>query len=164
MAMIDDSKKTEYFKRVFEVIDGLWFVKVEEDTDFDHALEIDRRVWEIVPKIQARKLRELLELGDDGLKSLAAALEVKAELDEAECEIELDGDRSLTVRIKKCPWLALMQKSGREHLAGRVGKVICGTEYPVWMREFGVQGSFELKQLLCDGDECCRMEFVVEDG
>ena len=162
MSPIDDSNRAKYFKRCYESIDGLWFMKIEEKDGFDHALEIDRRVWEIAPKIQVRALRELLGLRGDGLPALADALRAKAELDNADVEIELDGDKSLRVIVRDCLWFRLMQKSKRDHLAGRVGEVICGTEYPVWQREFKITGTFNLKSQLCGGAECCVMEFRSE--
>ena len=158
MARIDDALKAEYFKRVFESIDGLWFMKLEEEEGFDRALEIDTRVWGVVPKIQARALRSLLGMEGGGLEALREALETKFELEDYSAELELGG-AALTVKVKKCPWHNLMLKSGREHLAGRVGEAICGAEYPVWMKEFGVEGSFEMGTLLCAGADCCAMRF-----
>ena len=162
MSDINDSIRAKFFKRSYEIIDGLWFMKTEEDSDFERALEMDRKVWGIVPKIQARTLRELLGIKGNGLGALAAALRAKAELDEADVELELNGGESLRLTVRGCPWFRLMRKSKREHLAGRVGEVICGTEYPVWRREFGVNGPFSLKSWICAGDACCLMEFRAE--
>ncbi|MFA6450992.1 MAG: DUF6125 family protein [bacterium] len=162
MSEINDAVKAKFFKRSYEAIDGLWFMKTEQESGFEHALEIDRRVWEVVPKIQARALRELLGIKGTGVKALANALRAKAELDGADVELELDGEESLRLSIRDCPWFRLMLKSKREHLAGRVGETICGIEYPVWSREFGVNGPFQLKSRICAGDECCFMQFRSE--
>jgi len=160
MTGITDAVKAEYFKRVFETIDGLWFMKVEEEKGFEGALELDRRVWEIVPKVQARALRKLLGIEGGGPEALKAALEAKFEMEGYAAEISLSG-AALEVKVKMCPWHGLMLKSGREHLAGRVGEVICGTEYPVWMKEFGVGGGFRLESLLCRDGGCCAMRFGI---
>ena len=162
MAEINDYIRSRFFKRSYEAIDGLWFMKTEDDSDFEHALEIDKKVWEVVPKIQARTLRALLEIGGDGLPALAEALGAKAELDEADVELEIAGGSCLRVTVRECPWFRLMQKSKREHLAARVGEVICGTEYPAWGREFGVNGLFEIKSQICDGSEYCIFEYHTE--
>jgi len=159
---LTDSIRAKYFKRVFEAIDGLWFMKTEDESDFKKALEIDRKVWEIVPKIQARELKSLVGIENNGLMALMQALELKAELEQALATFETDNENCLQCKITSCPWFELMKKSGREHLAGRVGEVICGTEYPVWMKEFNVQGNFSLKKQLCNGDDCCLLEFSTE--
>jgi len=159
MKRLNDDSKAKYFKRVYEAIDGLWFMALESDRDFNYALDIDQRVWRIVPKIQARKLKELMELGN-GVEALTTALAAKAELDGANIEINVSNSQT-TITVKNCPWHELMKKSGREHLAGRVGRAICGVEYPVWMNEFGVTGEFRIEKLLCDGDDCCVMSYHI---
>ena len=47
---------SEYFKKCFFAVDGLWFMMLEKTDSFDKALDVDRMVWEILPKIQARKI------------------------------------------------------------------------------------------------------------
>jgi len=160
--MIDDSLRAKYFKRSYEAIDGVWFMKLEEEIDFERALEIDRRVWEVVPKIQARTLRSLAGLDGRGSEALAAALRLKAELDGFDAAVETSPGGAVRQVIRDCPWYGLMKKSGREGLAARVGRVICNTEYPVWQREFGAGGEFKLKEMLCDGGARCVMEFGPE--
>ncbi len=58
--MHENQALVEYLRRSYTAVDGLWFVMVEEAHDFDHALALDERVWQILPKIQARKAREVL--------------------------------------------------------------------------------------------------------
>ena len=60
MKQLTDQQIAEYFHRSFTAADGLWFVKVEEKYGFDAALEIDNEVWKVLPKIQARKMKSLL--------------------------------------------------------------------------------------------------------
>lgn len=155
---IDDTKRAEYYKRVYESIDGLWFMMLEQDRDFEYSLEIDRRVWEVVPKIQARKIRELFGIDGNGPEALSKALEIKFRMDHADAEVSVESG-SLHVKITSCPWYHLMEKSGRRHLAEKVGLVICGVEYPAWMKEFGVDGAFIMDDLLCGGAPACRMRF-----
>ena len=52
-------------------------MKVEEATDFDRALEVDRRTWEIVAKIQAREARRLLGCPGNSPAELARCLALK---------------------------------------------------------------------------------------
>ena len=157
---ISDSKRAEYFRRSYEAIDGLWFMALEEEFDFERALEFDQRVWKIVPKIQARKVRELFGITGSGFAALNEALAIKFALEGTGCEIQCGAEGRLTVELSVCPWFLLMRKSGRAHLAGRVGEVICGTEYPVWAKEFGCQEFVHLRRRICSGDEKCLMEFM----
>jgi len=154
----DDAKRAEYFRRSYEAIDGLWFMILEEEFDFERALEFDRRVWRIVPKIQCRKVRELLDIKGVGLDALSAALAAKFGFEDTECAANRNGN-VLEVVLMECPWFDLMKKSGREHLAGRVGETICGTEYPAWAAECGCSPKVDIKSRICDGGEKCVMEF-----
>ena len=54
MAGLTNKDRAEYYNRSYKAVDGLWFVKAEEQFDFDTALELDKEVWKVMPKIQAR--------------------------------------------------------------------------------------------------------------
>ena len=57
---LTDKETAEYLYRCYTAVDGLWFVKVEEKYGFDSALDIDKEVWKIMPKIQSRFLKNSL--------------------------------------------------------------------------------------------------------
>ena len=52
-----------------------------------------------------------------------------------------------------------MINSGREELSGKVGTLICNTEYSVWASEFGPDISFELGDQICEGGKTCVLRF-----
>jgi hypothetical protein len=154
-------KALEYFKRSFFAIDGLWFVMLEGADSFDRALEIDEKVWRVMPKIQSRKIRELYGIGGKGLRDLLRALWIKFEIEGYEAGIEFEGDRAL-ISIRECPWFEIMKGAGRGTLAGRIGERICSTEYRAWADEFGGGIRFSLESQLCKGDDACRLRFQCE--
>ena len=80
MLELTDKQIAEYFKRSYTAVDGLWFMKVEERYGFDTALDIDNDVWQVMPKIQARKLKTLGGL-EDGWESLQKCITTKLTLD-----------------------------------------------------------------------------------
>jgi hypothetical protein len=159
MIQFDDKQVAEFYRHSYTTVDGLWFMKVEEKYGFDAALEIDNEVWKVVPKIQGRMLKSMRTRGN-GIQALFECLVAKLTLD----GFTFDTDRSpsgsnFRVIIKRCPWHDLMVKSGREYLSGRVGNVICNTEYSVWASEFGADIRFELQRQLCEGLDTCEMWF-----
>ncbi|MGD8776778.1 MAG: DUF6125 family protein, partial [Syntrophobacterales bacterium] len=161
LTMLDltDKQIGEYFKRSYTAVDGLWFMKVEDRYGFDTALDIDDEVWEVMPKIQARKLKSLGNL-EDGLDALRQCLITKLTLDGFVFQIEQsDDDSTLKINLSECPWHNIMIKSGREHLSGKVGTRICNTEYAVWASEFGETINFELHDQICEGEKCCTLLF-----
>jgi hypothetical protein len=159
--VLDDREKADYFRRCYTSADGLWFMKVEEIRGFEEALEIDRQVWSILPKIQARTLREILRAGK-GIGGLAECIAAKHSAEGFGFEVEAEEDGRLMLTISRCPWRDLMAKSGRVHLSERVGSVICSAEYSAWAEEFS-EGerkiSFFLESRICRGDEVCTFLF-----
>lgn len=160
MFRLTDKQIAEYFQRSYTSVDGLWFMKIEERYDFDTALDIDKNVWKVFPKIQARTMKSLCGLGY-GIEALREAIEAKHTIEKYGFEIETtkSGD-SFTCLVTECPWFNLMVKSGREHLAHKVGEAICEIEYPVWATEFGDSLRFTMEGKLCSGSKCCIMTFT----
>jgi len=159
MIEMSDKQIAEYYHRSYTAVDGLWYMKVEEKYGGDAALEIDNRVWEVLPKIQARMLKSSAEMGN-GMEALLECLSTKLSLEGFTFTTEkAKNGSSFSVIIKSCPWYDLMLKSGREHLSGKVGSRICTTEYSVWASEFDDGIHFELQSQLCKGSESCRLQF-----
>ena len=151
---MDPQILSEYFKKCYIAVDGLWFMMLEKTDSFDKALEVDGRVWEILPKIQARKIKELLKLETATEEDLISALKFKLEAEDFVSEL-LRKDSQINIIIKKCPWLILLKKSNREDLAERISDVICSVEYGVFAREFMEDMDFEVISRQCSGDKVC---------
>jgi hypothetical protein len=148
----------EYFHHSYTTVDGLWFMKVEGKYGFEAALDIDNEVWKIFPKMQARLLKSLGKTGD-GIEALFACLTTKLTVEGFEFKAEKNGNRSFNITISECPWHNLMIKSGREKLSGKVGTLVCNTEYSAWASEFGPNIRFELGQQICQGSKSCLLQF-----
>ena len=161
MLDLTDRQIGEYFKRSYTAVDGLWFMKVEEQYGFDTALDIDDEVWKVMPKIQARKLKSMGGL-ENGLDALHECLITKLTLDGFEYTSEqLDDGGALRITLSECPWHNIMIKSGRGNLSEKVGTRICNTEYRVWAAEFGENIYFELNDQICRGRKSCTLVFKV---
>lgn len=138
----------------------MWFMKVEEKDGFDAALDVDDEVWKVMPKIQARMIKSFLGL-ENGAEALLESLVTKLELEEFKFKTEKTAN-GFRLTITDCPWHNLMVKSGREHLAERVGTKICTTEYQVWASEFSQTIKFNLTSQKCGKSEHCVMDFVQQ--
>ena len=148
----------EYFNRSYKAVDGLWFMKVEERYGFDTALKLDDEVWKVMPKIQARLVKSFLNL-KDGPDSLFDGLITKLELEGFKYKAE-KTQNGFQISIADCPWYTLMIKSGREHLAGTVGNIICTTEYQVWASELAKNMKFKFKTKKCHKSKKCTLVFL----
>jgi hypothetical protein len=159
--MIELSKEQiiEYFKKSYTSVDGLWFMKAEEKCDFEAALQMDVKVWQVMPKIQARMLKPLADSGNK-LKDLMECLATKLALEDFSFTTEDNTDSGyFSVIISNCPWHNLMVKSNREHLSAKIGSLVCKNEYEVWAKEFGADIVFKLDGQICAGNERCILSF-----
>jgi len=152
----------EYLRRAYHAVDGLWFMMVEQASGFDEALELDRRVWEVLAKIEARKARELMGCAGNSAEELARCFGLKLKADGQEFEADASDD-GVRFALRGCAWLGLLRKGGRAHLALRIGQTICMTEGRVWCAEFGGEYVFEIPEMGCaarSGSDGCQMRFA----
>jgi len=149
----------DYLRRSYEVVDGLWFVLAEKRFGYSAAWELDRQVWEKLPRIQARKAREVLRLSGHGVQQLAQALALKFEAEGYETTIDQHGARRIIVRVEYCPWLHLLKKSGRTHIPI---EDICRLELDAWATAFdpGLVAAF--RHARCRSDSQCEITIERE--
>lgn len=147
----------DYLYRSYTRVDGLWFVLTEEQYGFDAALALDEAVWKVLPKIQARLLQQHLTLAPD-IHGLERALAAKLKLDRYEFDLTHTAT-GIAVTLSACPWYDLIVRAGRQHLAERIGGVICGVELPVFAREFNCSCSGTPAQRLCRKEGKCVFGF-----
>jgi hypothetical protein len=177
MTRLTEEQKTEYFRRSYTAVDGLWFMKVEEKLGFDEALRLDESVWKVLPKIQARTLKGMMHL-QRSLPGLEQALSARLTLEGFDYEMERRED-GFAVIVKRCPWHDIMVKSGRGELSERVSELICKAENSVWASEFsgekgmpiegevregeGREIEFQREERICRGEERCVLRFCISD-
>jgi len=157
MEHLTDQQIIEFFNRSYKASDGLWFMKVEEKYGFNAALEVDKEVWKVMPKIQARMIKAMLRKSE-GETALLKGLKTKLTLEGFKFKVE-QKENGFQIQISDCPWHNLMVKSGREKYSEKVGTTICNIEYSVWTSEFDENTQFTLRTQKCKGSKHCRLTF-----
>lgn len=157
----------EMLRRSYFAVDGLWFVLLEEQDGLELALEIDERVWRVMPKIQARKARELMGVDADTPAALVRCMALKFAAEGHGYEVRFENTGEASIVISKCPWRLILEQSGREHLGPEIAERICTAEVAGWAAEFSPEGGppieFEVCETICTGDARCRYVFRVSD-
>ena len=75
-------------------VDGLYYLGIEEKWGTEEATEIDRKVWEIMGKIEARKIKEFFKIKENDLQSFIFALRYSGwTLDLEDKEIIIEKNR-----------------------------------------------------------------------
>ena len=187
--MLNSKQIKEYLQNSYAKVDGLWFLKIEEQFGFEKALDIDAEVWKVMPKIQARYLKTVPEIKEiaDSFDMFFECLEIKMKLDNfitktaqsrqntknkiKDCKKKsanhsstLEENNVITITINNCPWHNLMIKSGRENLSEKIGSVICRNEYSIFASEFDKNIKFELGERICKDSVCCKFVFTKDSG
>jgi hypothetical protein len=158
MLNLTPQQVADYFHRSYTAVDGLWFMKAEQLLGFDKALDIDAEVWKVMPKIQARKLKEMGGQSQ-GIDALYECFTTKLAMERFQFVAHRDGSGNIEIRVNTCPWVQLLAKSNRQHLAGQIGKRICDTEYAVWAEEFGPGITMEFGDRICSGCAECVIRY-----
>ncbi len=162
--VFDDATLVEMLRRSYVACDGLWFVKAEEAHDLATAFDLDERVWEVMPKIQARKARELLSIEGGGLAELGQCFALKLASEGHEFEVLGPADGELVVQVTRCQWRAVLERAGRGHLGREIAHRVCANEGAAWAREFSDEISFTLDGNMCEGACACRYVFTQAQG
>ncbi|MBD3182029.1 hypothetical protein GF312_07045 [Candidatus Poribacteria bacterium] len=156
---MDQKIISEYLNKSYFTIDGLWFMMLEEEFGFEKALDIDEKVWKVLPKIQARKVKEILGIDGKGLEDFSRAISVKLEAEGYIYNLEKENPNSLKIIIKQCPWYEILKKAKREHLAPEISDRICMLEFRVWLGEFDKEVDFHMPFRQCMGQKNCIIVF-----
>jgi hypothetical protein len=158
--MLDDKAIIEFLRRSYFAVDGLWFIRLEEEHSYEEALRLDEQVWEILPKIQARKARELLKIEGGSLADLAVGLWLKFAAEGYEHRVIERTPNVLRIHILACPWLEILRKAGRASRAAAICDRICTRDFSIWAAEFSKGIAFSLRAKMSAGDPVCELSFT----
>ncbi|MGD9496723.1 MAG: DUF6125 family protein [Armatimonadota bacterium] len=146
-------------RRSYFAVDGLWFVMVEKELGLERALELDERVWRVMPKIQARKARELLCAADAGPATMARCMALKFAAEGHAWRVGAVSPQQAEIVVTRCPWREVLESAQRTHLGPQIADRICAAEGATWAAEFGDDIEFEMAEAICRGDGQCRFVF-----
>lgn len=82
-------------------VDGLYYLSIEEKWGTIEATEIDRKVWEVMGKIEARKLKNFLKIEKNDIPSLMEILQYSGwALDLEDKEVIIDENKGIIKNVK----------------------------------------------------------------
>ncbi|MGE5532486.1 MAG: DUF6125 family protein [Bacteroidota bacterium] len=148
----------QLLRRSYMAVDGLWFVMAEQRHGYEAALQLDEDVWKVMPKIQARKAREVLGVEGNEPDDLGRCLGLKLASEGTQYEVRIEGDQ-LEMRIVHCVWREVFERAQRLHISKDIARNICLNEGAGWAAEFDLHLNFDLDCSMCGGGDCCRFVF-----
>jgi hypothetical protein len=158
-ASFDDTVIADFLRRSYFAVDGLWFVQTEQEHSYEEALRLDEQVWRIMPKIQARKARQLLGVDGGGLADLVSCFSLKLAAEGYDFETTRPSENEARIRVLHCPWYSILQHAGRESIAEDIADRICLREFAGWASEFSDSITVAVQERLCSGANKCDITF-----
>ena len=83
-------------------VDGLYYLGIEEKFGTDAATDIDRKVWEVMGKIECRRIKELFSINGNDIQSLMKALSYSGWCLDLEDKIITVEENKAFIRNVKC--------------------------------------------------------------
>ena len=129
-------------------VDGLYFIGIEDMFGTKPATEIDAYVWEVMGKIEAKRLRQVFDIQGTDLGSMIKLMKASGWfLDLEHVELDIDGNKAI-IRNTNCRVQTTRLKKGLD-------------EFPCKTVRFGFLKSFfgelnpniEVKCVQCPPDE-----------
>ncbi|NPV93264.1 MAG: hypothetical protein HPY50_21100 [Firmicutes bacterium] len=147
-------------------IDGLWFSILEERIGLEETVKIDEEVWGRYAAVEARRIKQALNITGRDVKALAAVLDFQlwCSAPGFKYEITQSGEDRLTFIVQEC-------RSQRGRILSGKGEYPCKTVNTAIFREIvrEVNPDFEFRCVYCPPDPhpedtWCRWEFQLVRG
>lgn len=169
MSAIDDLSREKLlelartFAKNWLAHDGLWFQAVERAHGLEHAIDLDAEAWSRFSPLEARRIKELLDMEErPGLEGLAAALEYRLYAVLNRQTSVMEGGR-LRFYMNDCRVQGARKRKGLDDFpCKKVGIV----EYSSFARE--IDPRIETRCIACPPDDhpdtyFCGWEFWIEE-
>ena len=144
-------------------VDGLYYLGIEEKMNTETATEIDRRVWEVMGKIEARRIKSLFDLKGRDIPTLMKALSYSGwTLDLEDKEIIVGKEKGI-IRNVKC-------RVQNTRLSKGLKEFGCKPVRWGFLKSFAheINPKIEVKCNVCPPDShsddlWCEWEFVIKE-
>jgi len=143
-------------------VDGLYFLGIEEKFGTEAATTIDRNCWSILARLEARALKELLELKSNDIEAFVTALRATSwALYQEGKEWEVKAGKAI-LRITSC-------RTQKARIRKGLGEFPCKQVRWTYLKEFAKEFNpeIEVNCIVCPPDKhdenlWCEWEFVLK--
>lgn len=94
--------------------DGLWFQGVEDKYGMEVAVELDRKMWERLSLVGAKRIREALGLKEEGISAAVRMIDIMSLLVGADStELVEETPNKVVFQWSRCPFQEARVRGGR---------------------------------------------------
>jgi len=139
-------------------VDGLYFINIEDRRGTEEATEIDRSVWRVMGKLEARRLKQVLNIDGDDIQTVMRTLLMTGwalDLENKEASVEEGVFRNRDCRVQ------------RTRMSKGLGEFACKNVRWDYLKSFAREFSpdIEVECVVCPPDDhpedlWCEWRFV----
>ncbi len=165
MRKVNLEDKIFYYERNWFTLDGLWFLKAEEEVGWDTALKIDLAVWKHLLKIVIRRIQDYLKLKTNSLKSLVESLIFRWSCELWNYDIVKNEENEALIEITKCPYKSMLDRNPeRRDKIPSICKKMCNPFYGAVIEELNPKIKLERSRFMGLGDKSCDFHFRLNES
>ncbi len=113
MARRELEEYVNFMLRQYRLVDGLWFLSVEDRFGLDKAVKLNEEIWEEIASRSAKEIKERFNIQNGGIHAVIEALRYFPWTIITRYEME-ESEDTATIRVPKCPPQKARLKSGRK--------------------------------------------------
>jgi hypothetical protein len=146
-----------FFERNFITLDGLWFLEIENEVDWEIALKIDLIVWIKLLKTIIRRIKRYLKIETNTLYDIIKILAFRWSIEGWDYKIIKNDNNEIHVEINTCPYKETMSRNpDRHHRIAAICKQMCFPFYKEIIKDFNSDITFEVTKFQGLGDDICN--------
>lgn len=154
------------YGKLYQTIDGFWFLSVKEKLNNDEAIKCDLWVWEKQLKGELKRIGKALDIKDNNVEAFFKIFQMSPWTWTTEYELEIVNPNHGKMTVLKCPTLEALEKEGQ----GRDGIHCKAVEIPLmdlYAKTFNpkMSGRFlKIPPRPTKNESCCVWEFKVDEN
>ncbi len=148
-------------EKAFTALDGLWFLGVEEEFDFDSALKVDIAVWQRFGQTLIRRMKKMWNKDTLTRQDILRFLDILYVFGHLKVDKVIAEGNTYTYTVNQCPWWDNLKRSGRDKL------IPCHTVdeemFKAWLKSLDPEAQVEFQASLPQGQEKCAWRITFKN-
>ncbi|TFG28145.1 MAG: hypothetical protein EU532_05935 [Promethearchaeota archaeon] len=164
LSELSKEDKLFFFERSWVTLDGLWFLEIENETDWNTALKIDKIVWIRLLKTIIRRMQRYLKLDTLSPVNIIKILTLRWSIEGWEYKILKNGENEIDIGIITCPYKEAMNRNPeRKDKISLICKNMCLPFYKEVIEDTNPNIRFDITKSQGLGDNHCNFKFTFKD-
>ena len=164
MRELSKEDKLFFFERNWFTLDGIWFLEIENEKDWEIALKIDKIVWIRLLKTIFRRLQRYLSIETNNPYNIIKMLTFRWSIEGWEYKLLENKENEVHIGIVTCPYKEMMNRNPeRRDMIKVICEKMCHPFYKEAIEGTNPNITFEVTKSQGLGDNICDFKFSFEN-